>query len=133
MPSIPRRAQCEGSSTFSPDAYFSAWSKEEYGPPYDNDFRKFIVRTFGLKPNDDYGYMAQHAEVTLLQAQTYVEFGGQGGLHGWYWEKEKRDQDGEGGGKKGILVSAMIPFYPSSNTLPPPRLWKQERMSHGGE
>ncbi|TKA28539.1 hypothetical protein B0A54_16221 [Friedmanniomyces endolithicus] len=84
MPAIPNKPQTEDSTTFSPDAYFEAWSKEEYTPPYDNDFRKFIIKTFGLPFRDDYGYMAQSAEVTLLQAQTYVEWGAQGNLHAWY-------------------------------------------------
>ncbi|KAK0869690.1 hypothetical protein LTR87_013601 [Friedmanniomyces endolithicus] len=88
MPTIPNKPQTEDSTTFSPDAYFEAWSKEEYTPPYDNDFRKFIIKTFGLPFRDDYGYMAQSAEVTLLQAQTYVEWGAQGNLHAWYRDDE---------------------------------------------
>ncbi|QIX01253.1 hypothetical protein AMS68_006770 [Peltaster fructicola] len=87
MPSIPQRAQTDGSSTFDPDAFFEAWSKEELKPPYDNNFRKFIIKSFGLEANDTYGYRAT-AEVTLLQAQTYVDFGGQGGLHKWYLDGE---------------------------------------------
>jgi len=87
MPSIPKKAQTEGSSTFEPDHFFDAWAKEEITPPYDNDFRKFIIKAFALKPNDTYGYKAT-AEVTLLQAQTYVEFGGQGQLHKWYVDSE---------------------------------------------
>jgi hypothetical protein len=58
-----------------------------YTPPYDNDFRKFIIRSFGLKLSDSFVYRAV-AEVTLLQAQTYLEFGGQNGLHGWYRDSE---------------------------------------------
>ncbi|KAK6406244.1 hypothetical protein LTR81_019050 [Elasticomyces elasticus] len=88
MPSIPSKPQTEDSSTFDPDKYFEAWSKEEYTPPYDNDFRKFIIKTFDLPFRDDYGYMAQSAEVTLLQAQTYVEWGAQGNLHAWYRDDE---------------------------------------------
>ncbi|KAK0932454.1 hypothetical protein LTR29_015967 [Friedmanniomyces endolithicus] len=88
MPAIPNKPQTEDSTTFSPDAYFEAWSKEEYTPPYDNDFRKFIIKTFGLPFRDDYGYMDQSAEVTLLQAQTYVEWGAQGNLHAWYRDDE---------------------------------------------
>ncbi|KAK6004431.1 hypothetical protein QM012_008293 [Aureobasidium pullulans] len=89
MPTIPDRAQTEDSTTFSPDAYFDAWEKGEITAPYDNDFRKFILTTFGLPQDDTYTYAAV-AEVTLLQAQTYVEFGGQGGLHAWY-----RDDQGK--------------------------------------
>ncbi|KAK4553722.1 hypothetical protein LTR86_009220 [Recurvomyces mirabilis] len=88
MPAIPRQAQTEDSTTFDPDKYFDAWSKEEITPPYDNDFRKFIIKTFGLSIRDDYGYMAQNAEVTLLRCQTYLDVGAQGGLHGWYKDAE---------------------------------------------
>lgn len=83
MPRIPKKAQTDGSTTFDPDTFFEAWSKEEITPPYDNNFRRFIIRAFGLPYDDDYGYRAT-TEVTLLQAQTHVEFGAQGGLHRWY-------------------------------------------------
>ena len=83
MPPIPIKAQTEGSSTFDPDSYLSSWGDEVLGPLYNNNFRAFIGTTFGLKPSDTYGYKAT-SEVTLLQAQTYLEYGGQGGLHGWY-------------------------------------------------
>ncbi|CAD0054690.1 unnamed protein product [Aureobasidium pullulans] len=87
MPEIPNRAQTEDSTSFSPDAYFEAWEKGDITAPYDNDFRKFILSTFGLPHDDTYTYAAV-AEVSLLQAQTYVEFGGQGGLHAWYRDDE---------------------------------------------
>lgn len=87
MPSIPKKPQTEGSTTFDPDTFFDDWKNEKIGPPYDNDFRKFIIRSFGLSPRDSYPYKAT-AEVTLLQAQTYLEFGGQGGLHAWYKDEE---------------------------------------------
>lgn len=58
-------------------------------PLYNNNFRMFIIKTFGLCMSDTYGYKAS-SEVTLLQAQTYLEYGGQGGLHGWY-----KDDQGE--------------------------------------
>ncbi|THX34848.1 hypothetical protein D6D10_07471 [Aureobasidium pullulans] len=87
MPEIPNRAQTEDSTNFSPDAYFEAWEKGDITAPYDNDFRKFILSTFGLPHDDTYTYAAV-AEVSLLQAQTYVEFGGQGGLHAWYRDDE---------------------------------------------
>jgi len=88
MPRIPQQAQTEGSTTFDPDKYFEAWSNDEYTPPYDNDFRKFILRTFGLPLRDEeYVYKAS-SEVSLLQVQTYLEFGGQGGLHAWYKDEE---------------------------------------------
>lgn len=100
MPPIPRQPQTEDSETFDPDKYFEAWSKQEYQPPYDNDFRKFIIRTFGLPRNDDYGYMAQNAEVTLLKAQTYLEVGAQNNLHAWY-----RDAEGQP-----VSVQPIEPF-----------------------
>lgn len=88
MPPIPDKPRTEDSTTFSPNAFFTAWSKEELTAPYDGDFRKFICRAFGLPPTDIYGYKGGPAEVTLLQAQTYVEFGGMGRLHEWYKDDE---------------------------------------------
>ena len=90
MSQIPQVASTQGSPSFDPDAFFEAWANETLTPPYDNDFRKFIIKAFGLKPNDDFVYRAI-AEVTLLQAQTYLEFGGQGGLHGWYLDEEGKE------------------------------------------
>ena len=87
MPQIPRKAQTEGSTNFDPLQFFDAWSKEEINAPYDNNFRKFIIKAFGLSARDDYVYKAT-AEVTLLHAQTYLEFGAQGGLHAWYRDAE---------------------------------------------
>ncbi|KAK0261429.1 hypothetical protein LTS09_004142 [Friedmanniomyces endolithicus] len=106
MPTIPNKPQTEDSTTFSPDAYFEAWSKDEYTPPYDNDFRKFIIKTFGLPFRDDYGYMAQSAEVTLLQAQTYVEWGAQGNLHAWY-----RDDEGVVGSVRADIAKHLLAHY----------------------
>jgi hypothetical protein len=83
MPRIPKKAQTEGSTTFEPDSFFESWRKEELTPPWDNDFRKFIIKSFGLSIRDTYVYRAT-AEVTLLQAQSYVDMGGQGMLHAWY-------------------------------------------------
>ncbi|KAI5255260.1 hypothetical protein E4T42_01916 [Aureobasidium subglaciale] len=108
MPAIPDRAQTEDSSSFSPDAYFEAWEKGEITAPYDNDFRKFILTTFGLSEDDTYTYAAV-AEVTLLQAQTYVEYGGQGGLHAWY-----RDDEGK------PRAMSHEPTSPSVQRSPPP-------------
>lgn len=87
MSEIPQRVETQGSTTFDPEKFFDAWAKEEITPPYDNDFRKFIIRAFGLKQDDKFVYRAI-AEVTLLQAQTYLEFGGQNGLHKWYVDSE---------------------------------------------
>lgn len=84
---IPNKPQTDGSTTFDPDQFFEAWEQEKLTAPYDGDFRKFIIRAFGLKLNDTYIYTAT-AEVTLLQAQTYIEFGGQGRLHEWYKDEE---------------------------------------------
>lgn len=89
MPRIPQKAQTEGSTTFDPNKFFEAWAKEKLTPPYDNNFRRFIIRSFGLPLSDTYGYQAT-TEVTLLQAQTHIEFGAQGGLHAWY-----KDEDGQ--------------------------------------
>lgn len=90
MPRIPKKAQTEGSTTFDPDKFFDAWAKDEITPPYDNNFRRFIIRAFGLQLSDDYQYQAT-AVVSLLQAQTYVEFGAQGGLHAWYRDDEGKE------------------------------------------
>ncbi|WPG97306.1 Hypothetical protein R9X50_00008000 [Acrodontium crateriforme] len=89
MPPIPQKPQTEDSTTFSPDVFFDRWAREDLTPPWNNDFRMFVLKAFGLPLDDDYEYVAV-AQVTLLQAQTYVEFGGQGGLHAWY-----RDENGE--------------------------------------
>lgn len=87
MPRIPEKAQTEGSSNFDPDKYFETWGDEVLQPLYNNNFRMFIGKSFGLQPSDTYTYKAV-AEVTLLQAQTYLEYGAQGGLHGWYKDTE---------------------------------------------
>lgn len=87
MPRIPDKPRTDGSSTFDPDKFFEAWEKDELTAPYDNDIRKFIIRSFGLHLSDTYVYKAI-AEVSLLQAQTYVEFGGQGRLHEWYKDEQ---------------------------------------------
>jgi hypothetical protein len=89
MPAIPNKAQTEDSTTFSPDGYFEAWEKGTFTAPQDNDFRSFILSTFGLPVDDTYTYAAV-AEVSLAQAQQYIEYGGQNGLHAWY-----RDDQGK--------------------------------------
>jgi len=76
-------ARTQGSATFAPDTFFDSWAQGQITPPYDNDFRKFILRAFSLLPSDAFIYRAS-TEVTLLQVQTYTEFGAQGGLHAWY-------------------------------------------------
>lgn len=90
MPCIPNKAQTEDSTTFDPDKFFEAWSKEEITPPYDNNFRRFIIQAFGLPHDDEYRYQATSV-VSLLQAQTYIEFGAQGGLHAWYRDLEGKE------------------------------------------
>ena len=71
MSQIPQVASTQGSPSFDPDAFFESWANETLTPPYDNDFRKFIIKAFGLRPDDSFVYRAV-AEVTLLQAQTYL-------------------------------------------------------------
>lgn len=85
---IPKKPQTDGSSTFEPDQFFETWAKEDFTLPIDNDFRKFIIKAFGLRVRDTYAYKAT-AEVTLEQAQSHVQAGGINGLHAWY-------RDGEG-------------------------------------
>ncbi|CAK1362028.1 unnamed protein product [Cercospora beticola] len=80
---IPKKPQTEGSATFDPDKFFEAWSKGELTAPYDNDFRKFIIKSFGLRVSDQYGYRAT-TEVTLLGAQSHIDAGAANGLHVWY-------------------------------------------------
>lgn len=73
---------------FDPDKFFNDWPKEEAQPLLTpNDFRKFLIKAFDLDIRDDYVYKAT-AEVTLQQAQRYLEFGGQNGLHAWYKDAE---------------------------------------------
>jgi len=99
---IPQSPHTEGTSSFDPDKFFEAWAREEITAPYDNNFRKCIGQAFGLKPSDTYVYRAT-AEVTLLQAQTYLEYGGMGRLHEWY-------RDGEGKQVRWILSCSMSCF-----------------------
>lgn len=80
---IPKKPQTEGSATFDPDKFFEAWSKGELTAPYDNDFRKFMIKSFGLRMSDQYGYRAT-TEVTLLGAQSHIDAGAANGLHAWY-------------------------------------------------
>ncbi len=84
---IPRKPQTEGSTTFDPEKFFDAWQKEELTAPHDNDFRKFIIKSFGLRVSDQYGYRAT-TEVTLQGAQSHVDAGGANGLHAWYRDAE---------------------------------------------
>lgn len=107
MPRIPKQAQTDGSTTFDPDKFFESWSKEEITPPYDNNFRRFIIRSFGLPLHDDYGYRAA-TEVTLLQAQTHVEFGAQGGLHRWYVDENGQEVSTKETPLRAILMQALV-------------------------
>lgn len=87
---IPKTPQTERSNSFNPDAFFDSWANGEAQKLlYTNDFRKFVLKAFGLDFKDDYVYRAT-AEVTLLHAQTYLEFGSQGGLHAWYRDAENQ-------------------------------------------
>lgn len=109
MPRVPKKARTDGSTTFEPDTFFDSWAKEEITPPYHGDFRRFIIKSFGLQLDDDYGYQAT-TEVSLLQAQTYLEFGAQGGLHGWY-----RDENGD---EVGLISHAWAKHNLMSNAQP---------------
>ncbi|KAG8626057.1 hypothetical protein KVT40_006458 [Elsinoe batatas] len=92
-PRIPKKPQTEGSFNFDPDQFFEKWEKGEIGAPDDNDFKKCISRAFGLRPNDTYKYKAI-AEVTLDQAQTYLNYGDQGRLLEWYRDEEGKKLPG---------------------------------------
>lgn len=86
-PRIPKKPQTEGSFNFDPDSFFEKWATGENGVPKDNDFQKCISRAFGLRSSDAYVYKAI-AEVTLSQAQTYLNYGNQGRLLEWYRDEE---------------------------------------------
>ncbi|PNS21024.1 5-formyltetrahydrofolate cyclo-ligase [Sphaceloma murrayae] len=86
-PRIPKKPQTEGSFNFDPDQILEKWEKGEIGIPTNNDFRKCILRAFGLRANDTYVYKAI-AEVTLEQAQVYLNYGDQGRLLEWYRDEE---------------------------------------------
>ncbi|PSK37303.1 hypothetical protein B9Z65_2045 [Elsinoe australis] len=91
-PRIPKKPQTEGSFNFDPDFFFEKWAIGENGVPRDNDFQKCISRAFGLRSNDSYVYKAI-AEVTLSQAQTYLNYGNQGRLLEWYRDEEGNKSD----------------------------------------
>lgn len=79
----------EDSKDFDPDKFFEAWSTGDgearlQSLHADNDFRKFVIEVFGLPPNDNYGYSAGPAEVSLDMMQKHIAFGAQGGLLAWY-------------------------------------------------
>ncbi|KAF3181210.1 hypothetical protein TWF225_006757 [Orbilia oligospora] len=89
MPPAPK-AVTTGSSTFTPDLFFEAWSDERQKDPVPNhDLQSAIIQAFGLKPSDNYVYHAI-ASVTLQQVQNAILQGGSKGLHAWY-----RDEKGE--------------------------------------
>ncbi|KAK4995369.1 hypothetical protein LTR28_000546 [Elasticomyces elasticus] len=86
-------ADSDSKTSFTPDKFFDNWQNGTLRPPYDGNFRKFILSSFGLPPSDTYIYKAV-AEISLLQAQTYMDFGAQGRLHEWYRDAEgKQDKD----------------------------------------
>ncbi|GAM85230.1 hypothetical protein ANO11243_032340 [Dothideomycetidae sp. 11243] len=91
-PRVPKKPQTEGSFNFDPDAFLEKWEKGEIGIPKDNDFQKCIIRAFGLRSNDSYIYRAT-AEVTLAQAQAYLNHGGEGRLLEWYRDEEGKQRD----------------------------------------
>ena len=88
-PKAPSKPQTEGSTNFDPDQFFERWQKGEIGVPQDNDFQKCIIEAFDLRTNDTYVYRAT-AEVTIGQAQAYLNHGGEGRFLEWY-----RDEDGK--------------------------------------
>jgi hypothetical protein len=68
--------------------YFEEWRKGALSPPdKDSNFQAFILKAFGLAPQDDYIYRAG-AEVTLSQAQHYLEIAAEKGFHAWYRDAE---------------------------------------------
>jgi hypothetical protein len=88
MPSVLRETRTEGSTTFAPDVYFEEWRKGALSPPDKaTNFRAFVLKAFALTPQDDYIYRAG-AEVTLSQAQQYLETGAEKGFHAWYRDAE---------------------------------------------
>jgi hypothetical protein len=80
-----------GSTSFDPEKYFDAWGRGEIGPPREpgNDFRQFIMSTFGIQPTDTFTYAAV-AEVTLAQAQRHVDAGPRAGQHAWYRDSDDK-------------------------------------------
>lgn len=88
LPKLPTKPQTEGAPDFDAGELFSSWSSGRIGVPKDNDFAQCITNTFHLRLTDKYTYRAI-AEVTLAQAQTYLNYGDQGKLLEWY-----RDESG---------------------------------------
>lgn len=77
----------EDSKDFSPDQFFDVWAKDATRLQTlhrDNDFRKLIIDAFGLPQDDDYGYSAGPAEVTLEMTQKHIQYGAKGHLLNWY-------------------------------------------------
>ncbi|KAL8711479.1 MAG: hypothetical protein Q9220_004137 [cf. Caloplaca sp. 1 TL-2023] len=77
-------AQTTGSTHFSPEAFFDAWTASLL--PQNHDLRSSIITAFDLAKSDNYVYHAI-ASVTLAQVQEAVEHGGEHGLHAWYPEE----------------------------------------------
>ncbi|KAF2154418.1 hypothetical protein K461DRAFT_293066 [Myriangium duriaei CBS 260.36] len=112
-PRIPKKPQTEGSFNFDPDQFLEKWEKGEYGVPKDsNDFQKCIARAFGLRANDSYIYRAT-AEVTLAQAQTYLNYGGQGRLLEWYRDEEGKQLPSP---PQADITAYTLSFSPSTST-----------------
>lgn len=77
----------DDSKDFDPDKFFDAWPNNTSrlaALHADNDFRKLIIEAFGLPANDDYGYSAPPAEVSLEMVQKHIAYGAQGNLLAWY-------------------------------------------------
>jgi len=82
-PRFPKKPQTEGVLHFDPDQFFEDWEKNSESLAQDNDLQKCIQKAFGLSINDKYIYRAV-AEVTLAEAQEYLNHGDQGRLLEWY-------------------------------------------------
>lgn len=90
MPSRVTKPRTVGSTTFNPGGFFTACSDGTIpAAPESNDLRSWVIKSYGLKEDDDYVYHAM-ASVTLRQVQQAINAGGQNGLHAWY-----RDVDGK--------------------------------------
>ncbi|KAI4649306.1 hypothetical protein J4E93_003622 [Alternaria ventricosa] len=80
-------------TNFNPDAFFEAWTEEEYSPTHSNKpLAQCIGESFGIPPTDKYIYRAQ-AETTLHATQRAIEAKRAHGLHGWYHDDEGKAFD----------------------------------------
>lgn len=88
---VARKApSTEGTPNFHPDELLDQWSKGDFAAPVDDNFQAAIIKTFGLKPGDQYVYHAT-ASVTLGQVQQAINYGSRGGLHAWYRDEQDKE------------------------------------------